>query len=105
MPDLKFQISNHQLELINHKFPTATSRGRSKSARGGRFRLSTRAANLESGCKKPVQIQGNTTLNVLPLPSSLSNEISPPSSLHSSFTIDSPRPVPEYSRVRLSPPC
>ena len=43
-------------------------------------------------------------MNVLPLPSSLSSVISPPSSLHSSLTIDRPRPVPEYSRVMASPP-
>ena len=46
---------------------------------------------------------GRRTVNVLPLPSSLSSETSPPSSRHSSRTIDRPRPVPEYSRVIASP--
>ena len=47
---------------------------------------------------------GKVTVNVLPRPNSLTKPISPPSSLHSSLTIDNPRPVPEYSRVRLRSP-
>ena len=42
---------------------------------------------------------GSRTVNVLPRPSSLCNETSPPSSFDSSRTIDNPRPVPACSRV------
>ena len=47
---------------------------------------------------------GRRIVNVLPLPSSLSTVTSPPSSLQSSLTIESPKPVPECSRVMASPP-
>ena len=50
------------------------------------------------------RFQGSRTVNVLPLPTSDSSTISPPSRMHNSLTIDSPSPVPETSRVRLSPP-
>ncbi len=42
---------------------------------------------------------GRRTVKVLPLPSSLRSVTSPPSSLDSSRTIDSPSPVPPCSRV------
>ena len=48
-------------------------------------------------------VQGSRIVNVLPFPSALSTETSPPRSLHSSLTIDKPRPEPEYSRVMASP--
>ena len=43
------------------------------------------------------------TVNVLPLPNSLATETSPPNSLHNSLTMESPSPLPEYSRAMASP--
>ena len=83
--------------------PAAASIRRSSPRALGQFVAVGRWQRRRAGADRHAS-SGRRTVNVLPLPSSLSSETSPPSSLHSSLTIDSPSPVPEYSRVMASPP-
>ena len=83
------------------RYPQSRFPGFDHSLAGATWSKST--AERRIGRAGSLSVQGRRTVKVLPLPNSLSTETSPPKSLHNSLTIESPRPVPEYSRVMASP--